>query len=43
MLKKAIDEVTCWIGAAEEEETMILQDLRGMKQGVSLRHLVCSE
>ncbi|NXD76651.1 PNDC1 ribonuclease, partial [Halcyon senegalensis] len=26
-LKKAIDEVTCWIAAAEEEETMILQDL----------------
>ncbi|XP_052640791.1 poly(A)-specific ribonuclease PNLDC1 isoform X1 [Harpia harpyja] len=29
VLKKAIDEVTCWIGAAEEEETMILQDLSG--------------
>ncbi|NXK85522.1 PNDC1 ribonuclease, partial [Formicarius rufipectus] len=27
VLKKAIDEVTCWIAAAEEEETMILQDL----------------
>ncbi|KAJ7413161.1 poly -specific ribonuclease parn-like domain-containing protein 1 [Willisornis vidua] len=27
VLKKAIDEVTCWIVAAEEEETMILQDL----------------
>ncbi|XP_074892168.1 poly(A)-specific ribonuclease PNLDC1 isoform X6 [Buteo buteo] len=27
VLKKAIDEVTSWIGAAEEEETMILQDL----------------
>uniref|UniRef100_A0A8B9F2W1 PARN like, ribonuclease domain containing 1 n=1 Tax=Amazona collaria TaxID=241587 RepID=A0A8B9F2W1_9PSIT len=39
VLKKAIDEVTCWIAAAEEEETMILQDLSGMKQGASLRHL----
>ncbi|NXI45471.1 PNDC1 ribonuclease, partial [Galbula dea] len=29
VLKKAIDEVTCWIAAAEEEETMILQDLDG--------------
>ncbi|NXD68771.1 PNDC1 ribonuclease, partial [Eolophus roseicapillus] len=29
VLKKAIDEVTCWIAAAEEEETMILQDLNG--------------
>ncbi|NXG47885.1 PNDC1 ribonuclease, partial [Psilopogon haemacephalus] len=29
VLKKAIDEVTCWIAAAEEEETMILQDLSG--------------
>ncbi|XP_029877082.1 poly(A)-specific ribonuclease PNLDC1 isoform X3 [Aquila chrysaetos chrysaetos] len=29
VLKKAIDEVTRWIGAAEEEETMILQDLSG--------------
>ncbi|KFP84769.1 Poly(A)-specific ribonuclease PARN-like domain-containing protein 1, partial [Apaloderma vittatum] len=29
VLKKAIDEVTCWITAAEEEETMILQDLSG--------------
>ncbi|KAM6081765.1 poly(A)-specific ribonuclease PNLDC1 isoform 3-T3 [Chlamydotis macqueenii] len=28
-LKKAIDEVTSWIAAAEEEETMILQDLSG--------------
>ncbi|KFP86718.1 Poly(A)-specific ribonuclease PARN-like domain-containing protein 1, partial [Acanthisitta chloris] len=27
VLKKAIDEVTRWIAAAEEEETMILQDL----------------
>ncbi|NWU72415.1 PNDC1 ribonuclease, partial [Pterocles burchelli] len=27
VLKAAIDEVTCWIAAAEEEETMILQDL----------------
>lgn len=39
VLKKAIDEVTCWIAEAEEEETMILQDLSGMKQGASLRHL----
>ncbi|NXP83147.1 PNDC1 ribonuclease, partial [Ramphastos sulfuratus] len=29
VLKKAIDKVTCWIAAAEEEETMILQDLSG--------------
>ncbi|XP_068794968.1 poly(A)-specific ribonuclease PNLDC1 isoform X5 [Struthio camelus] len=29
-MKKAIDEVTCWIAAAEEEETMILQDLSGI-------------
>ncbi|NXY42263.1 PNDC1 ribonuclease, partial [Ceuthmochares aereus] len=29
VLKKAIDEVTHWIVAAEEEETMILQDLSG--------------
>uniref|UniRef100_A0A672UDJ6 PARN like ribonuclease domain containing exonuclease 1 n=1 Tax=Strigops habroptila TaxID=2489341 RepID=A0A672UDJ6_STRHB len=29
VLKKAIDEVTCWVAAAEEEETMILQDLSG--------------
>ncbi|KFQ36117.1 Poly(A)-specific ribonuclease PARN-like domain-containing protein 1, partial [Mesitornis unicolor] len=29
VLKAAIDEVTCWISAAEEEETMILQDLSG--------------
>ncbi|NXL41650.1 PNDC1 ribonuclease, partial [Podilymbus podiceps] len=29
VLKKAIDEVTCWIAAAEEEETMILHDLSG--------------
>ncbi|NXL57311.1 PNDC1 ribonuclease, partial [Chordeiles acutipennis] len=29
VLKKAIDEVTRWIAAAEEEETMILQDLSG--------------
>ncbi|NXM79069.1 PNDC1 ribonuclease, partial [Serilophus lunatus] len=27
VLKKAIDEVTCWIAEAEEEDTMILQDL----------------
>ncbi|NXS09011.1 PNDC1 ribonuclease, partial [Neodrepanis coruscans] len=27
VLKKAIDEVTCWIAEAKEEETMILQDL----------------
>uniref|UniRef100_A0A8D0FKJ5 PARN like, ribonuclease domain containing 1 n=1 Tax=Strix occidentalis caurina TaxID=311401 RepID=A0A8D0FKJ5_STROC len=39
MLKKAVDEVTSWIAAAEEEETMILQDLSGVKQGASLRHL----
>ncbi|NXJ59407.1 PNDC1 ribonuclease, partial [Rostratula benghalensis] len=29
VLKKAIDEVTRWIAAAREEETMILQDLSG--------------
>ncbi|KFZ53302.1 Poly(A)-specific ribonuclease PARN-like domain-containing protein 1, partial [Antrostomus carolinensis] len=29
VLKKAIDEVTRWITAAEEDETMILQDLSG--------------
>ncbi|XP_053920005.1 poly(A)-specific ribonuclease PNLDC1 isoform X2 [Cuculus canorus] len=29
VLKKAIDEVTRWIVAAKEEETMILQDLSG--------------
>ncbi|NWY65524.1 PNDC1 ribonuclease, partial [Erithacus rubecula] len=29
VLKKAIDEVTSWITAAKEEETMILQDLNG--------------
>ncbi|KFP26877.1 Poly(A)-specific ribonuclease PARN-like domain-containing protein 1, partial [Colius striatus] len=29
VLKKAIDEVTCWIATAEEEETMVLQDLNG--------------
>ncbi|NWH65879.1 PNDC1 ribonuclease, partial [Geococcyx californianus] len=29
VMKKAIDEVTRWIAAAEEEETMILQDLSG--------------
>ncbi|NXN21313.1 PNDC1 ribonuclease, partial [Nycticryphes semicollaris] len=29
VLKKAIDEVTRWITAAREEETMILQDLSG--------------
>ncbi|XP_071596585.1 poly(A)-specific ribonuclease PNLDC1 isoform X1 [Heliangelus exortis] len=28
-LKKAIDEVTCWIATAKEEETMTLQDLSG--------------
>lgn len=39
MLKKAIDEVTRWIAAAEEEETMILQDLSGTKQAASLRYL----
>ncbi|XP_064365283.1 poly(A)-specific ribonuclease PNLDC1 isoform X4 [Dromaius novaehollandiae] len=30
-MKKAVDEVTCWIAAAEEEETMILQDLSGIQ------------
>ncbi|XP_041325904.1 poly(A)-specific ribonuclease PNLDC1 [Pyrgilauda ruficollis] len=29
VLKKAIDEVTSWIAAAKEEDTMILQDLNG--------------
>ncbi|NWZ44915.1 PNDC1 ribonuclease, partial [Brachypodius atriceps] len=29
VLKKAIDEVTSWIAAAKEEDTMILQDLKG--------------
>ncbi|NWQ77517.1 PNDC1 ribonuclease, partial [Columbina picui] len=29
VLKKAIDEVTCWIAAAEEDDTMVLQDLSG--------------
>ncbi|XP_032911808.1 poly(A)-specific ribonuclease PNLDC1 isoform X2 [Catharus ustulatus] len=29
VLKKAIDEVTSWIDAAKEEDTMILQDLNG--------------
>ncbi|KAI1240928.1 hypothetical protein IHE44_0009378 [Lamprotornis superbus] len=29
VLKKAIDEVTSWITAAKEEDTMILQDLNG--------------
>ncbi|NWR13689.1 PNDC1 ribonuclease, partial [Emberiza fucata] len=29
VLKKAIDEVTTWIAAAKEEDTMILQDLSG--------------
>ncbi|NXK45695.1 PNDC1 ribonuclease, partial [Chauna torquata] len=29
VVKKAIDEVTCWIAAAEEGETMTLQDLSG--------------
>ncbi|NXN99988.1 PNDC1 ribonuclease, partial [Rhinopomastus cyanomelas] len=29
VLKKAIDEVTCWIAAAEEDESMILHDLSG--------------
>uniref|UniRef100_A0A8C0BX01 PARN like, ribonuclease domain containing 1 n=1 Tax=Buteo japonicus TaxID=224669 RepID=A0A8C0BX01_9AVES len=37
VLKKAIDEVTSWIGAAEEEETMILQDLSGMKQAMCIQ------
>lgn len=32
VLKKAIDEVTSWIVAAKEDDTMILQDLNGMKQ-----------
>ncbi|NWX97632.1 PNDC1 ribonuclease, partial [Nothoprocta ornata] len=31
-MKKAIDEVTCWIGGAEEEETMILRDLSGFQR-----------
>ncbi|NXX38873.1 PNDC1 ribonuclease, partial [Tricholaema leucomelas] len=31
VLKKAIDKVTSWIAAAEEEETMILQDLSGFQ------------
>lgn len=35
VLKKAIDEVTSWIAAAKEEDTMILQDLKGMKQCLS--------
>lgn len=35
VLKKAIDEVTSWIAAAKEEDTMILQDLNGMKQCLS--------
>uniref|UniRef100_A0A8C3Y7A3 PARN like, ribonuclease domain containing 1 n=1 Tax=Catharus ustulatus TaxID=91951 RepID=A0A8C3Y7A3_CATUS len=35
VLKKAIDEVTSWIDAAKEEDTMILQDLNGMKQCLS--------
>ncbi|NXA49184.1 PNDC1 ribonuclease, partial [Nothocercus julius] len=30
-MKKAIDEVTSWIAGAEEEETMILRDLRGFQ------------
>nr|XP_021150394.1 poly(A)-specific ribonuclease PNLDC1 isoform X6 [Columba livia] len=29
VLKKAIDEVTCWIAAAEEDDTMVLHDLSG--------------
>ncbi|NWV67413.1 PNDC1 ribonuclease, partial [Malurus elegans] len=29
VLKKAIDEVTSWIAAAAEDETMVLQDLSG--------------
>ncbi|XP_064564189.1 poly(A)-specific ribonuclease PNLDC1 isoform X3 [Zonotrichia leucophrys gambelii] len=29
VLKKAIAEVTTWIGAAKEEDTMVLQDLSG--------------
>ncbi|XP_042684738.1 poly(A)-specific ribonuclease PNLDC1 isoform X4 [Centrocercus urophasianus] len=32
VVKKAIDEVTCWIAAAKEGDSMILQDLSGMKQ-----------
>lgn len=39
VLKKAIDEVTCWIAAAEEDDTMVLHDLSGKKQGASLWHL----
>lgn len=39
VLKKAIDEVTCWIATAEEEETMILHDLSGMQWGASLWHV----
>lgn len=36
VVKKAIDEVTCWIAAAKEGDSMILQDLSGMKQGAFL-------
>uniref|UniRef100_A0A8C9FFL5 Uncharacterized protein n=1 Tax=Pavo cristatus TaxID=9049 RepID=A0A8C9FFL5_PAVCR len=36
VVKKAIDEVTCWIAAAKEGDTVILQDLSGMKQGAFL-------
>lgn len=39
VLKKAIDEVTCWIATAEEEETMILHNLSGMQRGAPLWHL----
>lgn len=35
-MKKAIDEVTRWIVAAEEGETMTLKDLSGTEQGASL-------
>uniref|UniRef100_A0A8U8BL50 Uncharacterized protein n=1 Tax=Geospiza parvula TaxID=87175 RepID=A0A8U8BL50_GEOPR len=37
VLKKAIDEVTTWIAAAKEEDTMILQDLNGMKQSMYIQ------
>uniref|UniRef100_A0A8B9TCI1 PARN like, ribonuclease domain containing 1 n=1 Tax=Anas platyrhynchos TaxID=8839 RepID=A0A8B9TCI1_ANAPL len=36
VMKKAIDEVTRWIVAAEEGETMTLKDLSGTEQGASL-------
>uniref|UniRef100_A0A8C3R1K5 Uncharacterized protein n=1 Tax=Cyanoderma ruficeps TaxID=181631 RepID=A0A8C3R1K5_9PASS len=41
VLKKAIDEVTSWIAAAKEEDTMILQDLNGMKQCLSYTPVGC--